>query len=143
MSPSPFEPALLLPASRARRRRALISLTPLVDVILILLVFFMLASSFRDWRAIALDAGVGGGNGEAMRMEGALLVEVLPGGVRLSGEPVSLDSLAARVGRHAAERPDLRVLIKPARGVVLQDTVRVLDTLLAAGITGLSFVRDP
>ena len=141
MPPSPFEPALLLPASRARRRRALISLTPLVDVILILLVFFMLASSFRDWRAIALDTGVGGGNGAVTRMEGALLVEVLPDRVRLSGEPVSLDSLAARVGRRVAEEPDLRVLIKPARGVELQETVRVLDALLTAGVTGLSFVR--
>ena len=141
MHPSPSERALLLPASRTRRRRALISLTPLVDVVLILLVFFMLASSFRDWRAIALEAGVGGGNGAATPMEGALLVEVLPGGVRLSGEPVSLDSLAARVARHAAERPDLRVLIKPARGVVLQETVRVLDALSAAGVTGLSLIR--
>ena len=141
MIPSPFEPAPLLPAGRARRRRALISLTPLVDVVLILLVFFMLASSFRDWRAIALDTGVRGGNGAATRMEGALLVEILPGRVRLSGETVSLDSLSDRVGRHAAERPGLRVLIKPARGVALQETVHVLDALSAAGVTGLSLIR--
>ena len=141
MPPSPFEPAPLLTASSPRRRRALISLTPLVDVVLILLVFFMLASSFRDWRAIALDTGVRSGNGAATRMEGALLVEVLPGRVRLSGEPVSLDSLSDRVGRHAAERPNLRVLVKPARGVVLQETVRVLDVLSAAGVTGISLIR--
>ena len=142
MPPPPYEPTLLLPANRARRRRALISLTPLVDVVLILLVFFMLASSFKDWRAIALDTGVRGGSGVATRMEGALLVEILPGRVRLSGEPVSLDSLSDRVGRHAAERPNLRVLVKPARGVALQETVRVLDALSAAGVSGLSLIRD-
>ena len=108
---------------------------------LILLVFFMVASSFRDWHAIALDAGIEGAKGATTRMEGALLVEVIPGGVRLSGEPVSLELLAARVGRDVTERPDLRVLIKPARGVVLQETVRVLDALSAAGATGLSLVR--
>ena len=141
MSPAPSEPALLLPANRARRRRALISLTPLVDVVLILLVFFMLASSFRDWRAIALDTGVAAGNEAATSMEGGLLIEVLPGGVRLSGEPVSLDSLSDLVGRHAAERPKLRVLVKPARGVALQETVHVLDALSAAGVTGVSLIR--
>lgn len=142
MPPSPFDPAALLPASRTRRRRALISLTPLVDLVLILLVFFMVASSFRDWRAITLDAGVGAESGATTRMEGALLVEVLPGSVRLSGEPVSLETLVTRVARHAAEQPDLRVLIKPARGVVLQETVRVFDALSATGAAGLSLVRD-
>ena len=108
---------------------------------LILLVFFMVATSFRDWRAITLDSGVSGGNGASTRMEGALLVEVLPGGVRLSGEPVSLELLAIRVRRHAAKRPDLRVLIEPAPGVVLQDTVHVIDALRASGVTGLALIR--
>ena len=141
LHPSPSEAALLSPASRSRRRRALISLTPLVDVVLILLVFFMVASSFRDWRAITLDSAVSGGNGESAQMEGALLVEVLPGGVRLSGEPVSLELLVTRVRRHAAKRPDLRVLIEPAPGVVLQETVHVIDALRATGVTGLSLIR--
>ena len=70
-------------------------------------------------------------------------MEVLSGGVRLSGEPVSLETLVTRVAGHAAERPDLRVLIKPARGVVLQETVRVFDALSATGATGVSLVRDP
>ncbi|MBO8087018.1 MAG: biopolymer transporter ExbD, partial [Marichromatium sp.] len=41
----------------ARRvRRNPISLTPLIDVVFILLLFFMLASHFDQWRALALDA---------------------------------------------------------------------------------------
>ena len=134
-------PALLPPASRPRRRRALISLTPLVDVVLILLVFFMVASSFRDWRAITLDSGVSGGNGASPRMEGALLVEVLPDGVRLSGEPVSLELLRTRVRGHTAKRPDLRVLIEPSPGVGLQETVHVIDALRESGVSGLSLIR--
>ena len=42
-------------APQNNRRRNLISLTPLIDVVFILLVFFMLASSFLDWRSITLD----------------------------------------------------------------------------------------
>ena len=39
----------------------LISLTPLIDVVFILLVFFMLASSFLDWRSIDLTVSSGVG----------------------------------------------------------------------------------
>jgi biopolymer transport protein ExbD len=39
-------------AAKQPPRRAVVSLTPLIDVVFILLVFFMLASSFVKWRAI-------------------------------------------------------------------------------------------
>lgn len=128
-------------ATRRGRRRPLISLTPLIDVVFILLVFFMLASSFLDWRAIDLDTPQAAAAGSPM--EGALLVEVRPDGLRLSGEPMQLDALAAQVAQRLESDPDKRVLIKPAAGVRLQAAVDVVDRLAAAGVPGLSFVRDP
>lgn len=125
----------------AYRRSGLIRLTPLIDVVFILLVFFMLASSFLDWRAIELKAPAGAV--ERPSFAGALLVEVNAEGVQLSGRPVSLEDLAARVERRLAERPAQRVLVKPAHGVALQEAVRVIDRLSAAGVTELSFLRDP
>ncbi len=122
-------------------RRPLIGLTPLIDVVFILLVFFMLASSFLDWRAIDLGAPAEAKARGAMT--GALLVEVRPDGLRLAGETVSLDTLAARVGARLAQKPDQRVLVKPAADVVLQSAVQVLDRLAAAGATDLSLIRDP
>ena len=125
---SPFGP----PA----RKRRLISLTSLIDVVFILLIFFMLVTNLVDGRAIDLDAPARAAAGASM--EGALLVEVRPGGVRLSGEPMSLDALLARVGKRLAQQPDQRVLIAPATGVSLQEAVEVLDRLAAAGATTLS-----
>jgi len=126
-------------ATEPRRRRPLISLTPLIDVVFILLIFFMLASSFLDWRAIELAApgrAVGGGS-----LEGALLVDLRADGLRLAGEPVSLDQLASRVGARLAVRPGQRVLLRPADGVPLQQAVTVLDRLAALGVTELALIR--
>lgn len=126
---------------RRRPRRALISLTPLIDVVFILLVFFMLASSFLDWRSIALETpktATGGG-----AMEGAVLVEIRDADVRLSGRALSLEDATVALRRQAAERPDLRALLRPAQGVSMQRTVDVLDALDAAGIGGLSLVGAP
>ena len=43
-------------AAPARRARIAPSLTPLIDVVFILLVFFMLASSFADERRVELQS---------------------------------------------------------------------------------------
>lgn len=128
------------PIAKVRRRRQLISLTPLIDVVFILLVFFMLASSFLDWRSIALTAPSGGAN--AAPMEGALLIEVLPQGLRLAGRPVAPDRLEERVRSRLAEKPDQSIFVKAADGVPLQRAVTVLDSLAAAGATKLSLIRD-
>lgn len=126
--------------SSFRRRRAVISLTPLIDVVFILLVFFMLASSFLDWRSIELgapgDAGAGAG------FEGAMLVEIRADGLRLAGHAASLEEVEARLAKRLADKPDQRVLVKPAAGVALQRAVDVLDRLSRAGVRSPSLIRD-
>ncbi len=122
------------------RRRPLISLTPLIDVVFILLVFFMLSSSFLDWRSITLDAPARAAAGSSV--EGALLVEIRPEGIRVSGETLALDALAERVAMRLEAKPDQRILLKPSAGVSLQEAVRVLDRLAATGAANLSLIRD-
>ena len=140
MHRAPSLPPLRRLADRRRAgRRPLVSLTPLIDVVFILLIFFMLASSFLDWRAIALNAPSQAGG--ASTIEGALLVEVMPDRLRLAGETLSLDTLAERVGRQLARTPERRVVIRPAKGVSLQQAVEVLDRLALAGAGDLSLVR--
>jgi len=123
------------------RRRTLVSLTPLIDVVFILLLFFMLASSFTDLRAIALDAPVSG-TGNAS-IEGALLVDVRLDGVRFAGRYIGLNDLVDTIRNRRADNPGLRVLVRPATRVSLQDTVRVLDALTVAGIDRIALMENP
>jgi len=132
-------PPLRLAAEPGGRRRPLISLTPLIDVVFILLIFFMLASSFLDWRAIDLAAPGRAAAGQSM--DGALLVEVRPRGLRLSGERLSLEALTGRIQARLSVRPDQRVLVKPSAGVPLQRAIDVLDRLAGAGASDLSLIR--
>lgn len=127
-------------ANSPARRRPLVGLTPLIDVVFILLLFFMLASSFLDLHSIALDAPSRGGGQPTM--EGALLVEVRRDGIRLGGQYVTPQGLAQRVAARLEDNPDRRVLVRPAEGVSLQDTVSVLDRLTASGARNLSMLGD-
>jgi len=130
-------------AVKRARRRPLIGLTPLIDVVFILLVFFMLASSFADWRAIELATPGEDDAAATGTVEGALLVEVRPDGLRLAGEFLPLETIADRVSARLAAAPDTPVLVKPAGGVTLQSTVVILDRLAQAGAANLSLIRDP
>lgn len=127
-------------ANSGRRRRSVISLTPLIDVVFILLVFFMLASSFLDWRSIDLAPPASAGAGSSMT--GAMLLEIRTDGLRLSGHTVTPAEAEEKIMAKVRETPDQRVLIKPAGGVALQRAVDILDRLSAAGVTKLSFVRS-
>lgn len=116
-----------------------ISLTPLIDVVFILLVFFMLASNFHDWRAIPLQSSGSGTGGE---MRGALLVEVTAQGPRLAGEALPMPALIARLRTRRADDPDTALLILPRDGVGTGALVRVLDQLEAAGLRDLTLVGN-
>ncbi len=112
------------------RRRAVISLTPLIDVVFILLVFFMLASSFMEWRTFDLNAARAGGAGD---MQGALLLEVREDGLRLSGQTLTPSALEGALRPFFAEDPAQRVLVKPSAGVPLQAAIDTLDRIARAG----------
>lgn len=126
-------------SARSGRRRSLISLTPLIDVVFILLLFFMLASSFLDLHSIVLDAPAEGSG--APSVEGALLVDVRLDGIRFAGRYVAMDELVQRVRIALADAPDRRVLVRPAEQVKLQDAVDILDALTAAGVKRLSLMQ--
>ncbi|WP_019627285.1 biopolymer transporter ExbD [Thioalkalivibrio sp. ALJT] len=129
----------MLDTSRPRRRN-LISLTPLIDVVFILLVFFMLASSFLEWRAVQLEAPAEAGG--AGSMEGAMLVEIRPDGLRMAGEMMTEGDLRNRIGTRLRDEADTRVLVMPAPGVSMQDTVQVLEGLADVVAHNLSVIRQ-
>lgn len=126
-----------------RRAKALISLTPLIDVVFILLVFFMLASSFLDWRIVAVEGGDPLRDGAAAPgVEGAILVDIgADGGLRLSGRTVAEDALLIELATLLERRPEAEVILRPEAGVPVQALVNLIDRLTADGIGAVSIQR--
>jgi biopolymer transport protein ExbD len=120
-------------------RRRLISLTPLIDVVFILLVFFMLASSLVKWHSVEMGASASATAGPPV--VGSWLVRVRPVDLDLNAEPISTAELAVRVSARLGEVPAQHFLVQPGAGVTLQRLVDVLDLLRAAGATHLTLLR--
>ena len=119
------------------RRSAIISMTPLIDVVFILLVFFMLASSFMTWQTLELDVAKTGGAG---KMTGAMLVELRADDLRFAGRVMTEDDVMKTLRQRFRADPAQTVLIKPAPGVPLQRAVALIDRIAAAGGRDVSFI---
>jgi len=123
------------PPRRPRRP----SLTPMIDVVFLLLVFFMLAARFGGEGALTLALA---GPGAAADWTGPpRLVEVAPGGaIRLNGVALPAADLPAALAPLMAGPGD-PVVLRAADGAATGALVAVLDGLRAAGFTRLAVVE--
>jgi biopolymer transport protein ExbD len=120
---------------RPARSGRLIGLTPLVDVVFILLVFFMLASTLDGRQGLAVGAAPQG-RGEGG--EGAVLVRLHERGMDVAGRPVPPDGLRAALAPRLAADPDLPVLIRAGEAVALDRLVAAMDAAAAAGARSIA-----
>ncbi|WP_114964607.1 ExbD/TolR family protein [Alkalilacustris brevis] len=125
---------LSLPAPVRRKP----GLTPMIDVVFLLLVFFMLAARFGLEGALELALP---GSAEAEAWQGPpRLVEVLPEGVTLNGAPADEAALAGALAPLMADNAD-PVLLRAGEGAAVQRVVAVIEALGEAGLTRLVLVE--
>ncbi len=118
----------------------LISLTPLIDVVFILLVFFMLASSYLDWRSV--DLKISSGVGAATSAQRAILISLrADGSVAVGPRPVAERALRSVIAARLAKKRGQRIVIRSDPGVPLQRAVNTLDLVRTIGATNVSLSR--
>jgi biopolymer transport protein ExbD len=114
-------------------------LTPMIDVVLQLIIFFMLTASFGDLRRTQIDLPQQRGDETVAAREPALIVDIAGDGRMLvDSRAVSIVELErlARAGLAAAGEDDpFDVLIRPDRAAPARELDRVLSRLAAAGVS--------
>jgi biopolymer transport protein ExbD len=134
-------PALTL--KRPRPPRALISLVAMIDVLLILLVFFMVTSTYLDLDMIpAVSQNSQEGQSAQTEKAQPLLVRIgADGAPVIRGQPVTLDALDALIRARLAAEPTLPVMILPTGVAQTQALVSVMDTATKAGARQVRVIR--
>lgn len=120
-----------------RRRRGL-NLTPMIDLVLLLLVFFMMVSRFGG--DLGLPLAVAAPSGGQAWQGPPRLVTVGADGVTLNGVAVAVADLPARLAP-LMPAPDAPVVLRSGDGADLQALVAVMDGLRQAGLTRLVLVE--
>lgn len=102
-------------------------MTSLVDVIFLLLLFFMLTSTFTKYSEVEL-AGAPGSSAGAEPQAPPLFMQLGPDTLRLNGAVVSLDTVADAIEARPATGSEATVLISLRDAVTSQ---RLADLLVA------------
>jgi len=115
----------------------------MIDVMLILLVFFMVTSTYLNLdmiSVVATDQQTGG----AATPDGPtpmLIHLTADGSPRTGGQTFDLSSLDTLVRARLAAEPLLSVIILPSGAATTQQLVSVMDTLARAGASRLRLIR--
>ena len=96
-----------LPMETSRRRR--ISLTSLIDVIFLLLLFFMLSSTFSRFNAFELNTGGGGASVSSEKLP--ILLRLRDDSFSLNGEELSAEDAQTRLIDLAGQSQKKAVLV--------------------------------
>ena len=120
---------------RARRRpEPQVDITPLVDVVFLLLLFFMVTTQFAFLPGIKLtlpEVSPGKTVSAAARVE---IMATAGGALFLDGNPINIDQLADRL-RSLGLDPDLTVVvIKADENVSHGRVVKLMDAVRAVGL---------
>lgn len=121
-------------ASPRRSRRP--SLTPMIDVVFLLLVFFMLASQFGQDASVRLSgAGAGAAYSGPPR-----LIDIAPDGLTLNGMGIDIAGLPDAL-TPLTQDPGDTVILRGTDGASLQRLLDVAQALQAAGFANLVVVE--
>ncbi|WCN11937.1 biopolymer transporter ExbD [Marinomonas mediterranea] len=124
------------------KRKTGISLTPLIDVVFILLLFFMLTSSFVPWRIVDTPLAVSSApKADAEPKEVAVLtLESNDGRVLFKNQLFVIDN-ASQMSDLVEQNQDKTIAIKAKEGVTLQSLMLLADQLKLLGAENISIAN--
>jgi biopolymer transport protein ExbD len=127
---------------RIRRSRPGLDLTPLVDTVLNLLIFFMLSSSFAFQPGILVRLPEAASKEEEPKQD-LVLILTRDNRLYLNDDPLQLADLGARLRERLRDRKDRVVIIKADRDVLHGRVVEVMDIAKTAGAVRLAIATEP
>ena len=119
-----------------------INMTPLVDVMLVLVVIFILTAPLMA-SSIRLDLPRTEGATPGAAPQFVTLVVDATGQAYLDDQPLAQAALVERLQRIGAERPDTEVQLRADAAVPYGRVVEVMGAAQLAGLQRIGFVAEP
>ena len=119
-------------------------LAPMIDILLLLLSFFIISWQFsRSETELNVAVPTAQEGAESERQRGEIIINVLPDGtIRVEGVTVDLPQLRDKLAAIARQFKNQPVRIRGDGKVAYQRIVEVIDTCQKAGIWNISFATQ-
>jgi biopolymer transport protein ExbD len=127
---------------RRRRDPVEVNLTPLIDVVFLLLIFFMVSTTFETRQALELELPESV-TGVAAEVSPLTLVVTAEGRYRLDGRALSAEGLGEALGEAADRAREDGLVVEADAGARHDAVVRALDQAAAHGIRQVRIATTP
>ncbi len=129
-------------STKAPRLMSEINVTPLVDVMLVLLVIFILTAPLLA-SSIQLELPRTDAAKATQAPQSVTLVVDKTGAIFLNDQPIALAALQARLQQTATQNPDTEVQLRADAAVPYGRVVAVMGAAQTAGLMRIAFVAEP
>jgi biopolymer transport protein ExbD len=131
-------------SNRFKPRKARIELIPMIDTMVFLLVFFMIASlAMTKQKGIAVALPKADSAPKATWADRALVISAKADGeVYLDKTRIDESEMQSAIAKRLKAKPDLIVVINAAEMLRHRDVVRLMDIARMAGATHLAIATD-
>ena len=122
---------------RMRNKEMGINMSPLIDLVFLLLIFFMVTTSFV--RETGIDVQRPSASSAALTENGNILVAVSPEGtIHFDGRQIDIRSLRSHITRALSENPEGSVVIVADKISYTGKVIQVMDQCRLAGAKRVS-----
>ena len=117
------------------------NVTPLVDVVLVLLVIFMVVTPFIK-QEVPVDLPLAESSRQTQDLSQVILTVRADGSLLLNHETVPHQELTVRLAAISATRSDKTIFLEADRSLLYDRVVQVMDECRAAGMTTIGVVTQ-
>ena len=118
-----------------------INITPLIDIVFLLLVFFMLATSFIQKSTIEVNLS----SGETVQIENqknnVVLILNKTGKIYLNNKVISISNIKNAIIKIIDNKPEQKFLIKSHKKIAVQKVIRLIEEVRLAGTDNIKLVN--
>jgi biopolymer transport protein ExbD/biopolymer transport protein TolR len=128
---------------RTRREPPRVDLTPLIDIIFQLVLFFMVSTTFISAPGFKVDLPRASSDMMVREQDDLQIWMTDEGGIFVDREPVDFEGLIQILGDKARADPSTLVVIKADMEVGHGKVVTLMDLARSAGLNRLAIATDP
>ncbi|MBF0281143.1 MAG: biopolymer transporter ExbD [Zetaproteobacteria bacterium] len=129
---------------KSKKSDLLVDLTPLIDVVFLMLIFFMVSTSFKVTADVKLDLPDSQHAEKENQQPSDLVISInSEGEFFIQGDQVQVENLEKTLLKASGENKNTRVVLQADAQARHKQVVLVLDTLQALGMTKVGIATMP